>query len=191
MIRHSSPYKTGGSPPSHLFRSGPQAAVPIRDPSVDGTGGASVRGASGQGRRRGPRTMRSRTNRFRACSSGWLERTPDKREVGSSSLPRPTIMLERGCSSVGRAPALQAGGRRFNSVHLHQPRRLSDRRAPERRPGSRETEFPVAHPRDRVTGTVLCHREYGYARHRRPAHRAGFVGVYAVNTSVRRIDLCA
>ena len=40
MIRHSSPYKTGGSPPSHLFRSGPQAAVPIRDPSVDGTGGA-------------------------------------------------------------------------------------------------------------------------------------------------------
>ena len=26
-----------------------------------------------------------------ACSSAWLERTPDKREVGSSSLPRPTI----------------------------------------------------------------------------------------------------
>jgi hypothetical protein len=25
-----------------------------------------------------------------ACSSVWLERTPDKREVGSSSLPRPT-----------------------------------------------------------------------------------------------------
>ena len=25
-----------------------------------------------------------------------------------------------GCSSVGRAPALQAGGRRFDSVHLHQ-----------------------------------------------------------------------
>ena len=25
----------------------------------------------------------------RACSSVWLERTPDKREVGSSSLPRP------------------------------------------------------------------------------------------------------
>jgi hypothetical protein len=24
-----------------------------------------------------------------------------------------------GCSSVGRAPALQAGGRRFDSVHLH------------------------------------------------------------------------
>ena len=24
-----------------------------------------------------------------------------------------------GCSSVGRAPALQAGGRRFDPVHLH------------------------------------------------------------------------
>jgi hypothetical protein len=26
----------------------------------------------------------------------------------------------RGCSSVGRAPALQAGGHRFDPVHLHQ-----------------------------------------------------------------------
>ena len=26
----------------------------------------------------------------------------------------------RGCSSVGRAPALQAGGRRFDPVQLHQ-----------------------------------------------------------------------
>ena len=25
----------------------------------------------------------------------------------------------RGCSSAGRAPALQAGGHRFDSVHLH------------------------------------------------------------------------
>ena len=25
-----------------------------------------------------------------------------------------------GCSSVGRAPALQAGGQRFDSAHLHQ-----------------------------------------------------------------------
>ena len=44
-----------------------------------------------------------------------LERTPDKREVGSSTLPRPTI---RGCSSAGRAPALHAGGHRFDPVHL-------------------------------------------------------------------------
>ena len=26
---------------------------------------------------------------------------------------------ERGCSSIGRAPALQAGGRRFDPVQLH------------------------------------------------------------------------
>jgi hypothetical protein len=29
----------------------------------------------------------------------------------------------RGCSSVGRAPALQAGGHRFDPVHLHQFRK--------------------------------------------------------------------
>ena len=28
-----------------------------------------------------------------------------------------------GCSSAGRAPALQAGGQRFDSAHLHQKRR--------------------------------------------------------------------
>ena len=28
--------------------------------------------------------------------------------------------VRRGCSSAGRAPALQAGGRRFESAHLHQ-----------------------------------------------------------------------
>ncbi len=69
-----------------------------------------------------------------------LERTPDKREVGSSTLPRPTRYRSRrgewdvvffefrslvfdvrwGCSSAGRAPALHAGGHRFESVHLHQ-----------------------------------------------------------------------
>ena len=27
----------------------------------------------------------------RVCSSAWLERTPDKGEVGGSSPPRPTI----------------------------------------------------------------------------------------------------
>ncbi len=33
--------------------------------------------------------------------------------------------LMRGCSSVGRAPALHAGGHRFDSVHLHQVKNLS------------------------------------------------------------------
>ena len=46
-----------------------------------------------------------------------LERTPDKREVVGSIPTRPTILW--GCSSVGRAPALHAGGHRFDPVHLH------------------------------------------------------------------------
>ena len=61
----------------------------------------------------------TRQEEFRACSSGGLERTPDKREVESSSLSRPTMVI-RGCSSFGRAPALHAGGSRFNPVQLHQ-----------------------------------------------------------------------
>ena len=60
-----------------------------------------------------------------ACSSAWLEHTPDKREVGSSSLPRPTKVWGR--SSAGRAPALQAGGHRFEPVRLHQYFRLMAR----------------------------------------------------------------
>jgi hypothetical protein len=41
-----------------------------------------------------------------ACSSVWLERTPDKREVGSSSLPRPTTRGRgRGLEDRARRPA--------------------------------------------------------------------------------------
>ena len=80
--------------------------------------------------------IRIRNSEFRwACSSVWLERTPDKREVDGSTPSRPTTrfrMLDlttlnpkfaifvRGCSSAGRAPALHAGGHRFEPVHLHQ-----------------------------------------------------------------------
>ena len=49
---------------------------------------------------------------------------PDKREVGGSSPLEPTNKLNKentmwGCSSAGRAPALQAGGQEFDSPHLH------------------------------------------------------------------------
>ena len=37
--------------------------------------------------------------------------------------------LSWGCSSVGRAPALQAGGQEFESLHLHSPKRKLRRRA--------------------------------------------------------------
>ena len=36
----------------------------------------------------------------------------------------------RGCSSAGRAPALQAGGRRFDPDQLHQARRKARTSAP-------------------------------------------------------------
>ena len=45
-----------------------------------------------------------------------LEHTLDKRGVGSSNLPRPTVW---GHSSAGRALALQARGRRFDPAWLH------------------------------------------------------------------------
>gem|GEM_PF-4937093 len=36
-------------------------------------------------------------------------------------VPQISFLQIRGCSSVGRAPALQAGGHRFESGHLHHP----------------------------------------------------------------------
>ena len=51
------------------------------------------------------------------CSSAWLERTPDKGEVPGSSPGWPIRC--RGFSSVGRAPALQAGCQEFESPNLH------------------------------------------------------------------------
>src|SRR5438477_10676543 len=43
------------------------------------------------------------------------------------------IPCPRGCSSAGRAPALQAGGQRFESAHLHQhiDNRIGLSRSPE------------------------------------------------------------
>ena len=52
------------------------------------------------------------------------ERTTfEKKETGASStygIARRKRKRIRGCSSVGRAPALQAGGHEFESHHLHQ-----------------------------------------------------------------------
>ena len=60
---------------------------------------------------------------MRACSSAWLERTPDKREVDGSNPSRPTIfraVFSGGVAQLGERPALHAGGHRFEPVHLHQ-----------------------------------------------------------------------
>jgi hypothetical protein len=42
----------------------------------------------------------------RVCSSAWLERTPDKGEVGGSSPPRPTnfqrdVLSKEACNNKG------------------------------------------------------------------------------------------
>ena len=72
--------------------------------------------------------------RIRAHSSVGLERIPDKDEVPGSNPGAPTSAARRigfpvgfasgfqlswGRSSVGRAPLLQGGGRRFESDRLH------------------------------------------------------------------------
>ena len=59
----------------------------------------------------------------------WLERHTDNVEVGSSTLPGTTHRLcihkcskktlSGGLAQLARAPALQAGGQRFESVILH------------------------------------------------------------------------
>ena len=49
------------------------------------------------------------------------DRRQTSQDRGDPSVVRPSVLgLLRGHSSVGRAPALQAGGRRFDPVWLHQ-----------------------------------------------------------------------
>ena len=48
----------------------------------------------------------------------WLERYTDNVEVGSSTLPGTTQEIG-GLAQLARAPALHAGGQRFESVILH------------------------------------------------------------------------
>ena len=49
----------------------------------------------------------------------WLERYTDNVEVCSSSLRRPTTYLVGELAQLARAPALHAGGHRFDSDILH------------------------------------------------------------------------
>ena len=51
-------------------------------------------------------------------SSAWLEHYTDNVRVSSSNLLRTTIILG-GLAQLARAPALHAGGQRFESVILH------------------------------------------------------------------------
>ena len=55
---------------------------------------------------------------IRVCSS--VGQSTRLISVGSMVQIHPDPPESRGCSSAGRAPALQAGGHRFDPVHLHQ-----------------------------------------------------------------------
>ena len=63
----------------------------------------------------------------RVLQLSWLERYTDNVEVGSSTLPGTTRdascisynKMDGGLAQLARAPALQAGGHRFESDILH------------------------------------------------------------------------
>ena len=52
----------------------------------------------------------------RACSSAWLERTPDKGEVGSSSLPRPTTYMNE--SSIQKSKIFEIVKRSILNIEM-------------------------------------------------------------------------
>jgi hypothetical protein len=70
-----------------------------------------------------------------------------------------------GCSSVGRAPALQAGGRRFDSDHLHHGASAA------RLQCDSGALAPREHPRERGEASFMSSRA-SRARARRGGHRA-------------------
>ena len=53
--------------------------------------------------------------------------TSEKKRDGSKDLRTDLLNAIWGCSSVGRAPALQAGGREFESLHLHQQPKVANK----------------------------------------------------------------
>ena len=63
------------------------------------------------------RSAGTQRGRSMLCAAGVFE----KRWTQTYSTDERQALCETwGCSSAGRAPALQAGGRQFDSVHLHQ-----------------------------------------------------------------------
>ena len=73
---------------------------------------------------------------FRLSRSDNLPRRCDlrvRREALGGAANKHGSPCPRGCSSAGRAPALQAGGQRFESAHLHQhiDNRIGLSRSPE------------------------------------------------------------
>ena len=63
--------------------------------------------------------------RSRFCFGSERRRHEAVRESCLQGLSKEEWSSTRGCSSVGRAPALQAGGQEFESLHLHSLMKVS------------------------------------------------------------------
>ena len=85
------------------------------------------------------------------------------------------IACPRGCSSAGRAPALQAGGQRFESAHLHQhiDNRIGLSRSPECRKAISGSSF-IAFWRD--LEHILQRLKSGYRSNKLVRVRGGCLG---------------
>ena len=95
-------------------------------------------------------------------SLGWLSRRKRAADAIADFGLRPK---PRGCSSVGRAPALQAGGRRFDPDHLHHRGNAvvsSAAAAPLR---------PREHPTERRGAAFMSKRGSGCASNRESGRR--------------------
>ncbi len=71
---------------------------------------------------------------FKVCLTSRGDECAPRAEGGATRRYSTVVYtVRRGCSSAGRAPALQAGGRRFESAHLHQhiDNRIGLSRSPE------------------------------------------------------------
>ena len=118
-------------------------------------------GGPGEARPPSKRSARGVGYSRRAVTAFWysLRYTPSRQwEIGvmrnrKSALESHQFSLWA-CSSAGRAPALQAGGRRFEPGHVHQPSVIQEvtrpwvsQLAPAIEAGGRWSEFPQLHQR--------------------------------------------
>ena len=93
--------------------------------------------------------------------------------ISTARMPCP-----RGCSSAGRAPALQAGGQRFEPAHLHQhiDNRIGLMRSPECRKAINWILFRILTFEFDVTDDILQRLKSGYRSNKLIRVRGGCLG---------------
>jgi hypothetical protein len=101
----------------------------------------------------------------------------------------PPMPGPRGCSSAGRAPALQAGGRRFEPGHLHQDAFCSVRKNSGRRRRRRGLALPAKrarlHPEPSHTNTVCVEPWFTSQNHGDASSRAEISLVFCAHSGAR------